>query len=256
MAQKLSIPQHERKGQVLVKTSIEILTEEDGRFWHYTGSNLSPGRYVTLEVQDNGSGMDDETMARIFDPFYSTKFTGRGLGLAAVQGIVRGHKAGLHVASEVGKGTTFTLFFPTAADQPAELLTVQNNSLPLSTGGCVLVIDDETAVRDAVLDILSLKGITTLTAVDGTEGIARYHQHEQEIQLVILDLSMPGLSGEETYAELKKINPDVRILISSGYSQNEIAHRFTNEEGPIFLQKPYNLVTLLETVQGLLNQAS
>lgn len=196
--------QRERPGWVLVKTGIETLVEDDGRFQQFTGSSLSPGCYVTLEVQDNGCGMDDKTMARIFDPFFTTKFTGRGLGLAAVQGIVRGHRAGLHVASEAGQGTTFTLLFPISPDQPVDQPATDNNGRIPHKEGCVLVIDDETAVRDAVSDILSLEDIKTIIAANGTEGIARYQEHQKDIQLIILDLSMPGLSGEETYAQLKK----------------------------------------------------
>jgi CheY-like chemotaxis protein len=237
----------------MVKTGIETLVEGDGRFQQYTGSSVSSGRYVTLEVQDNGCGMTAKTMARIFDPFFTTKFTGRGLGLAAVQGIVRGHRGGLHVASEVGAGTTFTLFFPAAADQLVDEPAPGKDDFARQKEGMVLVIDDETAVRDAVSDILSLEGIQTMTAVDGTEGIAHYQEHQKDIQLVILDLSMPGLSGEETYAELKKINPDARILISSGYSQNEVSHRFSDQDAPGFLQKPYKLTTLIETVYKFLN---
>jgi signal transduction histidine kinase/CheY-like chemotaxis protein len=244
---------HVRQGQVLVKTGTESLIEDDGRFWQYTGSYLSPGHYVTLEVQDNGCGMDAQTMARMFDPFFTTKFTGRGLGLAAVQGIVRGHRGGLHVVSNVGAGTTFTLFLPAAADQPPDQLVSSKDDSAPPHRGIVLVIDDETAVRDAVSDILALEGIQTITAVDGAEGIAHYQEHQKEIQLIILDLSMPGLSGEETYAELKKIDPDARILISSGYSQNEVSYRFNDQDALGFLQKPYKLTTLIETVYKFLN---
>lgn len=241
-------PQKEQ-GQVLVKTGIETLVADDGRFWQYTGSNLTPGHYVTLEVQDNGCGMDDKTMSKIFDPFFTTKFTGRGLGLAAVQGIVRGHRGGLHVASEIGRGTTFTLLFPASADQAVAAPALSDNGLAPKKAGAVLVIDDETAVRDAVADILALEDIKTITATDGAEGVARYREHQEDIRLVILDLSMPGLSGEETFAQLKKINPDARVLISSGYSQNEVSLRFANQEGLGFLQKPYKLAILIETVR-------
>ncbi|KAA3665042.1 MAG: PAS domain S-box protein, partial [Chloroflexi bacterium] len=138
-----------RAGVVTVRTGVQELEGDNGRFWQHTGSPLPSGRYVSMEVCDNGCGMDEDTISKIFDPFFSTKFTGRGLGLAAVLGIVRGHKGGLHVNSVIGEGTTFTIFFPAFAGERAAQEPLPASAATVKSKGLVLVIDDETAVRDA-----------------------------------------------------------------------------------------------------------
>ncbi|MCB8942791.1 MAG: PAS domain S-box protein [Ardenticatenaceae bacterium] len=241
-----------KNGIVRIMTGVQELAEDDGRFWQYTSIPLASGRYVSMTIEDNGCGMDKETISKIFDPFFTTKFTGRGLGLAAVLGIIRGHKGGLHVDSAVGVGTTFTVIFPA----PSEDLVVQLQPTVAEAEekgveqGVILVIDDETAVLDAVTDILHTNGIETITAVNGEEGLAVYQQHQEKIKLILLDLSMPGISSEETYTKIKQINAAVHIIISSGFSETEIFGRF-GDTIP-FLQKPYHLDTLLSVVQPYL----
>ncbi len=236
-------------GQVVVRTRPYLLTPDKAALWQLDEANLTPSPYVLLEVEDNGCGMDQETSSKIFDPFFSTKFTGRGLGLAAVLGIVRGHDGGLRVKSELNVGTLFELVFPSEDVTTSETLApaiVQEADMLRQR---ILVIDDEEPVRDAVTDILDLEGLSVLTAPDGQTGIELYRARQAEIDLIILDLSMPGLTGEETFRELRQINPQVRIMLSSGYSHDEVISRFAGQREVAFIQKPYDAGQLVAEVK-------
>jgi len=241
----------QRPGTITVQTGLQTITSADTHWWQYIGEPLPAGGYVLLQVEDDGGGMEAATLANIFDPFFTTKFTGRGLGLAAVLGIVRGHHGGLHVISEVGRGTRFQLLFPVhlaptepMADQLAESAALTRPAARQT----ILVIDDEAPVREAVSDILDLEGVPVLTAANGALGLDLYRQRQAEVCLILLDLSMPGLSGEETFYELRRINPEVRVVLSSGYSQTETARRFADQPVAGFLQKPYDVEALIAEV--------
>jgi CheY-like chemotaxis protein len=197
--------------------------------------------------------MDDDTLSKIFDPFFTTKFTGRGLGLAAVLGIVRGHKGGLYVTSELDKGTVFELFFPAMEEADTAVATdtaVALNRQPIS--GAVLMIDDEASVREAAVDILALENVFVFTAANGADGIALYQEKMEAIDLILLDLSMPGLSGHETFRALRQIDPQVKIILSSGYSEEEVYRQFAGEDVTDFLAKPFQLATLIQKAQRYL----
>jgi CheY-like chemotaxis protein len=193
--------------------------------------------------------MDSKTLTKIFDPFFTTKFTGRGLGLASVLGIMRSHQGGLHVASTVGKGTTFTLLFPALVE--ALPLPDEAAAAPpaLIGGGLVLVIDDEEMVRDAMAEILTAAGLQVLQAADGPTGIRLFRQHESELTLILLDLSMPGMSGEEVFYELRRHNTRIPVLLVSGYSEHEVMDRFVNKGLTGFIQKPFTTDSLLQQIQ-------
>jgi PAS domain S-box-containing protein len=230
----------EQPGTIRVQTAVCPITAQDTAYWRYTNQPLLPGDYVCLQVKDSGGGMTSETLSKIFDPFFTTKFTGRGLGLAAVLGIVRGHQGGLRVTSQPGAGTLFELLFPISS----ATVEVHTPELPVektAVSGLVLVIDDEAAVREAVVDILEMEGIDVLTAPNGDAGIALYQAQAGAINLVLLDLSMPGKSGHETFKALEAIDPNVRILLSSGYSEADATRGFTSPPLVGFLQKPYRL---------------
>jgi PAS domain S-box-containing protein len=236
-------------GRVVVRTYLTDGELEEPFQERYAGSPALKDRGVAVEVSDDGCGMERETVARIFDPFYSTKPTGQGLGLAAVLGIVKGHNGRIQVNSEPGEGTTFRLMFPVSERSlPQEPEKVQRTNGQLHDRSLVLVIDDEEPVRMAVNDILALEGIDVIVAANGAQAVTQLRAHAGEVDLIILDLSMPGLSGQETLAQLRAIDPEVPVLLSSGYDKRDVRHRFNTDEVSGFLQKPYDGRTLVDTV--------
>ncbi len=212
------------------------------------------GRFVTLTAIDTGVGMDAETLARIFEPFFTTKPGGKGLGLASMISIVREYRGGLYVRSAPELGTTFRLFFP--ASDSLEPEREDDDSIELVTPtliplGAVLVIDDESPVREAVSDILALVNVPVLAAPDGDTGLALFRERRDEVMCVLLDLSMPGLSGAETFSGLQALDDRVPIILSSGYSQAEVTARFGAMQPAAFIQKPYRLEALLSTIRDV-----
>lgn len=242
-------------GYVRIVTQCQTIAETDD-FAAFMADQLPPGAYVALDVIDNGTGMDETTIKRVFEPFFSTKTRGHGLGLAATLGIIRTHHGGIHVNSKLGSGTHFTVLFPVAATQPVAQPAMAGASQPVgapvyNTKLQVLVIDDEAPIREVVADILTAEGITVLTATGGEEGIALYQQ-QPNIGLVVLDMKMPGMSGEETFRRLRAIDPAIQVILSSGYTETEIHHDFHRADIVAFLQKPYDIDQLLKYVHDAL----
>ncbi len=216
--------------------------------------HLAQGEYVSLEVSDNGSGMSAETQARIFDPFYTTKFTGRGLGLAAVLGIVRGHKGAIKVYSEQGRGTTFKLLFPATQSESAASARKRASSTatPWHGSGHVLIIDDEPFVRTIADQIFKMLGFTTALASDGLEAVEIVRASPTAFRLVLLDLTMPRMDGEETLRNLRAINPDLRIILTSGFNEQSTINRFVGRGIAGFLPKPFTVDMLTEQLRKIL----
>jgi PAS domain S-box-containing protein len=215
----------------------------------YLCENLCPGLYVTLEVSDTGVGMNEETLSRLFEPFFTTKFTGRGLGLSAVIGIVRGHKGGIRVYSELGKGTTFKILFPASKSSAEAANRPGTDTGPTWVGqGTVLLVDDEETIRALGARMLERLGFRVLTAADGREALDIFRASKDEIALTILDLTMPHMGGEEAFREIRALSPEARVIISSGYTENETVARFAGKGIAGFIQKPYTLATLQERV--------
>jgi len=212
------------------------------------GHSLQAGRYVFLVVSDSGMGMDAETQKRIFDPFFTTKFSGRGLGLAAVLGIVQSHGAAIRVESEVSQGTTVEVLFP-MTDKMIHLDPVPEIELSrLSVKATVLVIDDEEVVRAAIPRLLEPFEMSVLTAATGRAGIEIFEANKQCIDLIILDLTMPEMSGAEVFRKIKSIKKETRIIISSGYAEKDVRKEIHTEEPIEYIQKPYKVEELIRKI--------
>ena len=241
----------DREGTITLRTG--ALWCERDYFHDAVGDSdrLVAGQYAFLEVSDTGVGMEAETLSRIFDPFYSTKFAGRGLGLAAVLGIVRGHKGALQVRSAPGHGSTFRVLFPThdAPAQPGEAKQAAPGDF--RGHGLVLVADDETGIRALARTILERAGFRVMTAADGREALELYQQHGREIRLVVLDMTMPHLDGEGCFLAIRELNPGAKIVLSSGYSEQEVLAHFVGKGLAGFVQKPYTADQFLAKICDL-----
>jgi two-component system cell cycle sensor histidine kinase/response regulator CckA len=239
-------------GTVLVTTGEQEIDEGYIRT-ALAPAEINPGKYVTLEVHDTGVGMTEDVISKIFDPFFTTKFTGRGLGLAAVLGIIKGHKGAIKVYSNPGKGTTFKVLFP-ATEQamrvPAAIETPEDQYRSVM----VLVIDDETVVRRTAKAMLERFGYTVVVAEDGREGVELFRVLSEKVAVVLLDMTMPIMSGEETFRELRNLKPDVRVILSSGYNEVEAIRRFTGKGLAGFLQKPYSSTALADKVRSVISE--
>lgn len=214
-----------------------------------------PGSYVFLEVEDNGCGMDNKVRQRLFDPFFTTKFTGRGLGMAAVMGIVRGHRGLINIASRPNVGTKVTVLFPATLDAPApsDELPSETQAHGESENHTVLVVDDEPAVREVAVRTLNRAGYRTLDAVNGPEGLALLANDDYQVSAVLLDLTMPGMSGAAVLLELRKRRPGLPVILSSGYSADEAATQVSGRAPDAFIQKPYQPVQLLEVLARVMD---
>ena len=221
------------------------------------GEPAGPGGHVVLAVSDDGPGMDRRTRARAFDPFFTTKGLGRGLGLSAVLGVARSHGAAVELASSSGSGTTVRLALPAAARQDEVLVPTPAPSEARAKGtGTILVVDDEEVVRCVASALLTESGYSVLTAKDGREGVDVFAEHADEIRAVLLDLSMPRLGGEQALIEMRKLRPDARILLTSGYAEDDAMHRIAARQGVGFLKKPYRLDELSQRLDEVLGDES
>jgi signal transduction histidine kinase len=237
-----------REGRITIRTREEDVDEAALGAGHWV-LPLAPGRYATLEVGDTGEGMEPEVVKRAFEPFFSTKFTGRGLGLAAVMGIIRSHGGGLWVGSEPDCGSSFKIFMPamgaTASIPPPEVLR------PVWRGeGRILVVDDEPAVSQVARSMAEHFGFSVLEARDGLEAVELFRRHHGELAMVLMDLIMPGMDGQEAFREMRKIDSTVPVVLSSGYN---VADTDLFVEGLAgLLKKPYRLAGFQDAVQRAL----
>ncbi|MEI6262013.1 MAG: response regulator [Deltaproteobacteria bacterium] len=205
-----------------------------------------------MEVTDTGCGIESKDIEKIFDPFFTTKFTGRGMGLSVVLGIVRAHHGGITAESEPGRGSVFRVFLPVST---GEILLQQENTAQVTTSestGTVLVVEDEIQVRDMVKEMLISMGFSVLEARDGIEAIGVFRQHQDEIRCVVCDLTMPRMDGWDTLAALRKLSPDIAVILSSGYDEAQVMAGEHPDRPNAFLGKPYQLKGLRDTISRVL----
>jgi len=213
---------------------------------------VQSGRYVKMSISDNGIGMSRETMKRIFEPFFTTKERGKGtgLGLASTYRIVRSHGGFITVSSEVGAGTTFDIFLPASGDKALD--ATRSSPKPVMGKGTIQFIDDEEWVLDVTEQMLENMGYRSLTAKSGREAIEVYQKHWSEIDMVILDMTMPDMGGGETFEKLCNINPGIKVLLSSGYDLNEEVSEILARGFKGFIQKPFTMRELSEKLRETL----
>jgi CheY-like chemotaxis protein len=242
----------EVSGLITLRTGVQMVDEA-------TNSGLLPalplaaGSYVTLEVSDTGCGMTPEVRERIFDPFYTTKFTGRGLGLSAMLGILRSHHGSLKVYSEVGRGTVFKLFLPSVIQEAGG-----EAPRPPASGwqgqGVLLLVDDEPGARSVARALAEGLGFQVLEAADGQEGLALFELRHTEIDLVLMDLTMPHMDGRQAFLRMHEIDPAIPVVLTSGYSEQDVLAEFMGKGLAGFLAKPYQgsqfMAVLRQAVEG------
>jgi PAS domain S-box-containing protein len=233
-------------GTVTVKTREEILDSHGAK--RMGAEELAPGSYVVLEVTDTGCGMTAETRSRMFDPFYSTKFTGRGLGLAAVHGIVTSHEGAIRAESELGRGSRFEVYLPSSSRKPHLLASEPTADERVSASGLVMIVDDEAVVLKTTQAVLESSGYQTMLAQGGEEAIAAFKTRAKDISVVLLDMMMPGMGGDEVLRYLRLIRHDIPVIVSSGYTEEQVMKYFSGRRVSGFLQKPYRSGKLLDII--------
>jgi len=242
----------EEQGVITIRTSV-VEVDEQYLAGTYIDDDLPAGRYVQMEVSDTGCGMDEETRVRMFEPFFSTKKAGRGLGMAAVLGIVRGHSGAIKVYSEPGAGTSIRVLLPCChTPVPAEVEAPSLSQDAPTGSGLVLVADDEASVRQVTQMALEMAGHEVILARDGEEAVSAFRDHVNEITAVLLDMNMPRMGGEEALVEIQRLRPDVPVILSSGFNEQDSTDRVVGRRIAGFIQKPYRPSELLDILRAAL----
>ncbi|MBU1537809.1 response regulator, partial [Myxococcota bacterium] len=234
-------------GTINISTGLKKLPTGEANFFS-PHERLNPGTYIMLRVTDTGCGITPEQIPRIFDPFYTTKFAGRGLGMAAVMGIVKGHRGTIQVQTTLGVGTAISVYLP-AGDcvQRGRNRSTSEESIVIPSDGIILVIDDDEDVRAVIRLMLENRGFAVFEASDGIEGLALFDEYKDEIDVVLLDMTMPKLRGDEVFSALMARSPQTPVVIMSGYSMHENADRFSGKIAD-YVQKPFNFKQLIKAL--------
>ncbi len=242
----------DNKGVISISTGSAVFDSE-----YFTKTELFnemiPGKYVYFEISDTGCGISTEEKGRIFEPFFTTKFTGRGLGLSAVLGIVRSHKGSIKIYSEKDKGSNFKVLIPAAenGDNNEGASDKLKKKEAWKGSGTVLFVDDEESLRLLGSDMLANIGYKVITAVDGADAVEIFKKRYKEIDLVILDLTMPNMDGSQAFSEIRNIKKDIKVIIASGYSLNDVTARFSGKKLVGIIQKPYTSDKMREILKNL-----
>jgi PAS domain S-box-containing protein len=238
-----------KNGQVHVTTGACHITSESEVRPKYIGGNApAPGYYAVITVEDNGVGIDAQVLDRIFDPFFSTKGYGRGLGLSATLGIVRQHKGALQVTSQPGEGSTFQVLLPALSATALPAVEPETDKVARRLEGVVLVIEDEAMLREVMSETLQSIGLQVVTAENGRQGLEVFHRYYPNIALVVLDMQMPVMNGADTLRELMAIDSTIKVLVTSGYSDSTAINQYGDTASIAFLQKPYSSGTFIRAV--------
>ena len=242
------------QGNITVSLDIAAIESGQGEK-EYLGKEIAPGSYICLKVTDNGCGMDEETKQRIFEPFYTTKFTGRGLGMSAVLGIIKAHNGALQLTSQVGCGTTFTVYLPVQSSKTVGDLPPLVSLMPWQGDGTVLLVEDEPQVSIVAKTLLQALGFTVLLAENGQIALEMYQKNAEYITLVLTDIGMPVMDGYQLIHKLKTLNPELPIIVSSGFGDAEVtSHIHENIEGVV--SKPYSFGQLREVLKRVVEGVS
>jgi two-component system cell cycle sensor histidine kinase/response regulator CckA len=245
----------ESQGEIRVSLSKAVI-KADQTVKDHQGKTIPPGRYACLEVADNGCGMDNETRQRIFEPFYTTKFTGRGLGMSAVLGIIMSHDGALQVFSRSGQGTTFRIYLPVQSSDFVGSESPQQVPAHWKGSGTVLLVEDEEMIMSVAKIMIEELGFTVIEASNGKEALELYQKHAADITLVLTDMGMPVMDGYALLGELKKLAPELPIIISSGFGNSVVSERVAPEEIAGLISKPYNFEQMQEILKTVVEKES
>jgi two-component system, cell cycle sensor histidine kinase and response regulator CckA len=240
----------ENDGVITVTTSNETSGENAASG---QAAGLPQGNYVRLEVSDTGSGITEATKAKIFDPFFSTKFAGRGMGLAVVKGIVRDHGGAIDMASMPGTETTFRVLLPCVERRPSTThFAIASAKLPQpgARTGMILVVEDEEALRTAVSKVLRRTGCSVMEAVDGSSAMELLRAYKNDLDAILLDVTLPGISSREVFEEARRTRHDLRVVVTSAYSKESIGTSFEGLAVHQFIRKPYRLGDVVRLLRG------
>jgi CheY-like chemotaxis protein len=244
-----------RGGKLTIQTANVVIDQSSS----YQNREMMPGRYVMLAVSDTGVGMTNDVKAHLFEPFFTTKGPGKGtgLGLATSYGIIKQSEGEIRVYSEPGHGTTFKIYLPCTLEKTTDLAN-SGKSKPLARGNeTILVVEDEPGVRGLTCDTLRECGYTVLESCDGADGLRVAHEYDlRKIDLTVSDVIMPIMSGKELADRLRTLRPDIKILLTSGYTDDALAHHGVLETGLAFLEKPFSRAKLAQKVRDILDEAS